>query len=427
MKRREIKKRHFFIVAAVIFVMAWVALFGVKIPIGIYDFTLQGAPDMRFGIDIRGGVDAVFQPKDLARLPTAGELEAARAVIETRLDQKNILDRDVTVDRQSGFVIVRFPWKSDEKEFNPQQAIAELGETARLTFQDPQGNVIVDGTHVKSSQVGTNRETGGIAVLLEFDDEGARLIDEATARLVGQAMPIYMDERRISEPIVNSRITGGSAYIDKIGSTEEAQDLANKISAGSLPFSMVTRNHSSISPTLGAGALDIMVTAGAVAFGIICLFLLVYYRLPGFVACIALLMQVSGQLLALSLPQITLTLPGIAGIILSIGLGVDANIIISERISEELRAGKPLNAAIASGFKRAFSSVFDGNITVMIVAVLLMLLGSGAILSFAYSLLTGVILNFAAGVFASRLMIKSLSLFEPLRKPALYMKGWQRA
>ena len=426
MKKMKVTGWHFIVAFAVILCMAWVALFGVKIPLGIYDFTLKGAPDMRFGIDIRGGVDAVFEPKDLGRLPTAEELEAARSVIETRLDQKNILDRDVTVDKQNGFVIVRFPWKSNEKEFNPQQAIAELGETARLTFQDGEGNVVMDGTHVTRSRAGKNPQTGVPVVELELDSEGAKLFDAATAKLVGKEMPIYMDDVKISWPTVNTRISNGSAIIDNMRSTAEAVALADKIAAGALPFSMVTRNHSTISPTLGMGALDIMVTAGAVAFGVICLLLLAYYRLPGFVACLALLMQVSGQLLALSLPQITLTLPGIAGIILSIGMGVDANIIISERISEEMQVGRPLDGAIGAGFKRAFSSVFDGNITVMIVAVILMLLGSGAMLSFAYSLLTGVILNFAAGVFASRFMIRSLSRFKPLRKPALYRKGWSK-
>ena len=199
-------------------------------------------------------------------------------------------------------------------------------------------------------------------------------------------------------------------------------DLA-AVSIGALPFSMETKNNSSISPTLGTGALDTMIKAGALAFGLICIFLLVVYRLPGFVACLALLLQVAGMLLALSLPQITLTLPGIAGVILSIGMGVDANVIISERINEEMRKGKRLRSAIDTGFQQAFSSVFDGNITVMIVSVILMILGSGAMLSFAYSLLAGVILNFVAGVACSRFMIRSLSLFPALQKPSWFMKG----
>ncbi len=424
---KKVKKQHFFIMAAVILLMAWVALFGVKIPIGVYDFTLQGAPDMRFGIDIRGGVDAVFQPKNLNRQPTADELEAARSVIETRLDQKNIFDRDVTVNKEFGYIIVRFPWKSGEKDFDPQKAIKELGETAKLTFRDSSGNILLDGTHVTLSKPGTNPDTGGFVVNLEFDNEGAKLFADATGKLIGQVMSIYMDETEISTPTVRTQISGGRAYIDNMANYEEAKNLADKIAAGALPFSLETKNNSTISPTLGTGALDTMVTAGGVAFAVICLFLLLFYKLPGFVACLALLMQMAGQLLALSLPQLTLTLPGIAGVILSIGMGVDANIIISERISEEIKSGRTLDAAIAAGFKRAFSSVFDGNITVWIVAAILYFLGSGAIQSFAITLAIGVAMNFIAGVFSSRLMIKSLSRFEFLRKPGLYTKGWSKA
>jgi protein-export membrane protein SecD len=215
-------------------------------------------------------------------------------------------------------------------------------------------------------------------------------------------------------------ISDGKAVINNIGGAQEAQDLARKISTGALPFSMTSKNHSTISPTLGSGALEVMVKAGAIAFGVICLFLLAYYRMSGAVACIALLMQVSGQILALAIPQITVTLPGIAGVILSIGMGVDANVIVSERISEEIKTGKRLSSAVSSGFQRAFSSVFDGNITVLIVAIILMVLGSGAMLSFAYSLLTGIIFNFLAGVTASRLMIRSLTQFELMQKPVLF-------
>jgi protein-export membrane protein SecD len=163
-----------------------------------------------------------------------------------------------------------------------------------------------------------------------------------------------------------------------------------------------------------------MVLAGKIAFAMVCLFMLFYYRLPGLVACIALTLQVVGQLLALSIPQFTLTLPGIAGVILSIGMGVDANVIISERIKEEISIGKTLSRAIDSGFERAFSSVFDGNITVIIVAIILIIFGSGSMLSFGYTLICGVIMNFVAGVTASRLMIRSLSNFGGLRKPQYF-------
>jgi protein-export SecD/SecF family membrane protein len=401
------KKPVFFIVLVVALVMAYCAIF-------------LGAPNMRYGIDIRGGVDAAFEPVGLDRKPTAKELEKARTIIETRLDAKNILDRDVTIDKDNGYIIVRFPWKAEEKNFDPEKAMKELGETAQLTFQDDAGKVLVNGSNVIDSAPGKDPDTNEYIVTLNFDEKGTKLFSDATERLVGKNISIYMDETLIQTAVVSVHITEGKAMINGMGSYEEAKALSDKINAGSLPFSMTTKNHSTISPTLGSGALNVMVYAGMIAFCIICVLLIAYYRLPGFVACISLLIQIAGQILALSIPQITLTLTGIAGVILSIGMGVDANVIISERISEEIKGGKTVRSAILSGFKGAFTSVFDGNITVLIVGVILMIFGSGSLLSFAYSLLTGIFFNFVAGVTASRLMIWSLSEFKALRKPALY-------
>lgn len=419
-KRMKNKKITFFIVLIVGFLMSYSAIFGVSIPIGSSDFSILGAPEMRFGIDIRGGVDAVFQPTGIDRKATTSELESARSIIETRLDQQNILDREVTIDKNNGSIIVRFPWKANETDFNPEDAMAELGETAQLTFKDAEGNILLEGSHVSKSQPERNTETNLYVVGLQFDEEGANLFSKATREHIGEVINIFMDDTLIQSATVTEHIPGGKAQISGMPSFEAAKDISDKINSGSLPFSMITKNHQTISPTLGAGAMDIMVQAGIIAFCIICVLLVLYYRLPGFVACIALLIQISGQILALSGPQITLTLTGIAGIILSIGMGVDANVIISERISEELKSGKSVRSAITSGFKGAFSSVFDGNITVLIVGVILLLFGSGSLLSFAYSLLTGIFFNFVAGVTASRLMIRSLSEFKALDKPALY-------
>lgn len=414
------KKLTFFIVLAITLLMAYTAAFGIKIPVGDSYFTVLGSPDMRFGIDIRGGVDSVFEPAGLDRKPTSAELEAARSIIETRLDQQNILDRDVTIDKKNGFIIVRFPWKADEKNFDPAAAMAELGQTAELTFQDADGNILLEGSHVEKSLPQLNKTTNQYVVSLRFDEEGTKLFSDATKKLVGKQINIYMDDTLIQSATVEEHIPSGKAQISGMANYEAAKNISDKINSGALPFSMVTKNHSTISPSLGAGALDIMVKAGIIAFIIISILLIAYYKVPGFVACIALLLQMSGQILALSVPQMTLTLTGIAGVILSIGMGVDANVIVSERISEELKSGKSLNSAITSGFQGAFSSVFDGNITVLIVGVVLMIFGSGSLLSFAYTLLTGIFFNFVAGVAASRLMIRSLSQFKPLQKPSLY-------
>lgn len=409
-------KRVFFITVFLTVILLYISMLGIKIG----NFEIKGADQMRYGIDIRGGVEATYEPKDLGRAPTENELEAARVIIETRMDAKNITDRDVTIDKNNGKIIVRFPWKSDEADFNPQKAVSELGETAKLTFRDPSGNTVLEGTDVTKSSAQLSQVNNKAVVLLELSSTGAAKFSEATGRLVGQEISIYMDETPISSAIVQTQITGGNAVIENMVSLESASALSNKINSGSLPFSLVAKNCNIISPTLGSNALAVMVMAGKVAFMLVCLFMLLYYRLPGLVACIALVLQVTGQLLALSVPQFTLTLPGIAGVILSIGMGVDANIIVSERIKEEINTGKTLRRAIEAGFERAFSSVFDGNITVIIVAVILIIFGSGSMLSFGYTLLCGVIMNFIAGVTASRLMIRSLSNFEILRRPAYF-------
>jgi protein-export SecD/SecF family membrane protein len=400
-----------------------VAFFGINAgPIQV-----KGLSDIRFGIDIRGGVEAIYEPYNLDRVPTTSELESAKLIMESRLDSKNILDREITVDNNNGQILIRFPWKSDETDFNPQAAIAELGETARLTFRDPDGNILVEGKDVTESIVQLNSKTNTPEVTLEFNSEGAKLFEDATEKLINQKISIYMDETLISAPTVNQKISGGKSVITNIGSTEEAMALSDKINSGALPFSLKSSNYSTITPTLGSGALGVMVKAGITAFILVCLFMLIYYRLLGFVACFVLLLQLSIQLLALSIPQITLTLPGIAGIILSIGMGVDANVIISERIKEELRSGKTLGNSINLGYNKAFSAVFDGNITTICIAIILMIFGTGTMLSFAYTLMVGCILNFVSGVTISKIIVKSLSKNKAFENKTLYGVKYKEA
>lgn len=414
-------KRVFFITVLLTAALLCISLFGIKIG----NFTIKGSDQMRYGIDIKGGVEATYEPRGLWRAPTENELEATRTIIETRMDAKNITDREVTIDKINGKVIVRFPWKSDEANFDPQKAVSELGETARLTFRDPDGNIVLEGTDVAKCSAQLSPIDSQPVIELKLSDNGAKKFSEATGRLIGQNIDIYMDETFVSTAIVGSQITGGNAEITHLESPEAAAALANKINSGALPYSLVVKNCNIISPTLGSNALAVMIMAGKVAFVLVCLFMLIYYRLPGLVACIALILQLSGQLLALSVPQFTLTLPGIAGLVLSIGMGVDANIIVSERIKEDLNEGQTLLRAIETGFTRAFSAVFDGNITVVIVAIILIIFGSGAMLSFGYTLVCGVVMNFMAGVTASRLMIRSLGNYEAFRQPQYF--GARRA
>lgn len=366
---------------------------------------------MRFGIDIRGGMEAVFEPAGLEEKPTKDELEMAREVIETRMDAQNILDREVTVDEDAGDVIVRFPWKSDEQDFNPEAAIQELGEMAELTFRGPDGTVYVEGSDISRSWAVVNQQKKYV-VELEFTGKGAEKFADATEKLIGQNMGIYMDEELISNPMVHAKITGGQAEITGMASQEEAQNLSDKINSGALPFSMETTNYNTISPTLGGRALNAMAVAAGIALVLICLFMVMWYRLPGIISCLTLAFQIALQILVISVPQYTITLPGIAGLILSGGMAVDANIIISERISEELKKGCSVRNAVKNGYKRAFSSVLDGNITTAAVAGILMVFGSGTMLSFGYTLLSGVIINLLAGVWMSRCMLNSVIRYD---------------
>ncbi|MEZ4358347.1 MAG: protein translocase subunit SecD [Eubacteriales bacterium] len=387
-------------------------------------FSMPSVSEIRFGIDIRGGVEAYFEAEDGTdpTLVTSDTLDAAKAIIELRMDAQNISDREVMVDYDNKRILVRFPWKSSETLYDAQNALTELGQMGVLTFRDPDGNIIVEGTDVESAEAGNIQKSSGTyepGVSLEFNASGTEAFAEATAELVDQQISIYMDETLVDSPTVEEAIPSGSAVI-YCSSLEEAKTLADTINSGSLPFKLVSNSNSTISPTLGQSALETMVIAGVIAFAFICLFMLLVYRLSGFVAIISLFGQIVGQLLILAVSQYTLTLPGIAGIILSIGMGVDANVIISERIKEEINLGKSIRLSIDSGYKKAFSAIIDGNITTAIAAVLLLLLSSGTMISFGFTLLVGVILNLFIGVYLSRIMQKSIGALRFINNKWLY-------
>lgn len=416
-------KWSFFVILAVIILAGLLCMYGWTTPWTTADgksIRWKGASEIRYGIDIRGGVEAVFAPKDFDKEPTPEELEAAAQVLNFRLDQLQILDREVTTSSSASRVIVRFPWKSDEKDFNPEKALSELGEMALLTFKNPDGSVAIDGTMVKNAQAVYDPRTNEPMVALELTEEGKERFAEATKKNLGQKISIYLDDNLLSDPVVRDVIADGHATISGQFKRDDAIKLASRINGGALPFAMTAISSSTISPRLGQNSLEIMYKAGLYSFIVICAIMIFMYRLSGVVACLSLTAQVIGILLAISLPQQTLTLQGIAGIILSIGMGVDANIIIAERIKEEANEGASIPTFLYRGFTRAFSSVMDGNVTVAIAAIVLMIFGSGSVLSFGYSLLAGVILNGITGVYMTRRMIASLSSYSALQKPWLY-------
>ena len=452
MKSKRTGKPVFFVVLILILALTYTAFFGVENYYGdtrkVY---VKGAEDIRWGIDIRGGVEAVFSPDKEDVDITDDDMDAAKAIIETRLVNKNITDYEVYTDSDNHQIIVRFPWAAEESNFDAAAAVQELGETALLTFcrNEDKEDVILSGAQdIDRAQAGVD-ENGNYVVYLYFTDVGSSKFAAATAELVGSKISIWMDDQEIQAPTVNEAITNGTAYINGMSGSEEAKALADKINAGSLPFALTVDDSKLqiISPSLGSDALRVMLIAGSIAFGIVCLLMILRYRLNGVVTSIALLGQLSGTIACISgffpnTDSFTLTVPGIAGIILSIGVGVDCNVIASERIRDEFKKGKTIDGAIDSGFKNSLSAIVDGNVTIVIVSVVLMgafgtpdsfiakifspimsLLGSsitGSIYSFGYTLLVGVIFNFIMGILASKLMLKSVSQLKFLRKPWLY-------
>ncbi len=459
-------KPVFFIVAVLTLLFTYLAFCGISTTYGDNKTVIvKGAEDIRLGIDIRGGVDVTFTPEtDELGSVTNEQLAAAQAIIEQRMISSNITDYEIYSDTNNKRIIVRFPWKSDETNYDPEAAIEELGATAVLTFRegyetDEQGlpsgvtkeNIILTGSDVKSAQAVIDTTNNEPVVQLTLEESGVEKFGEATTRLSAESpqgyISIWMDDDMISFAQVKEALTDGSAVISGGFTSETAQALANKINAGALPFGLKTTNFSTISPTLGQGALEAMIIAGIIAFVLVSVFMILVYRLPGIIAVIALAGQMAGSIAAVSgffpfFSSFTLTLPGIAGIILSLGMGVDANVISAERIKEELRAGKSIDGSLNAGYERAFSAIFDSNITMVIVAIVLMgafgppssffsqllspvffmfgPVAAGTIYSFGYTLLVGVIFNFIFGVTCSRLMLKSISRFKFFRKPQYY-------
>ena len=448
---RKGKSWPLFVVAILIVLFSLTAILGVSNTSGnTKNVYVKGASDIRFGIDIRGGVDVTFMPADDVEA-TEAQMTAAKTVIEDRLVGLGITDYESYVDNNKNRIIVRFPWKNDEADFNPQTAIDEIGTTAKMVFRkgsSATGEEILSGDDVASASAAYN-ETEGWVVQLKFNSAGASAFATATTELATSngTISIWLDDNNISTATVNEAITGGEAIIKGNFDQDSASTLANQINSGSLPFALSAESYSTISPSLGAKSLDVMVQAGIIAFILVAILMIVRYRLPGTIAVISLMGQAAATLAVVSgyftvFPGSTLTLPGIAGIILGIGMGVDANVITAERIKEELSKNKTLEGAVNSGFKMGLTPIIDGNVTIVIVAAILMgAFGptdgfwakvfnpifywfgpstAGTIYSFGFTLLTSVLLNFVFGVWATRVMIRGAVHFKPLRKAWLF-------
>ncbi len=463
---KKIHKSTFFIVVALIALFTFSTITGFDYFNGDNKSTLvKGVDDIRLGIDIQGGVDVTFAPADDYDA-TDEQLDAATETIKTRLGSLGINDNEIYSDHKSDRIIVRFPWQAGESEYDAEAAVKELGEMAELTFRKgsdydtdeegnitPTGEIVLNGADVAEATYGYRPDSNGDyewVVALSLNESGKSAFASATAELAGTGTPIsiWMDNTMISAPSVSNAITDGNAEISGSFDEVSSKKLADQINSGALPFKMETTSFKTISSTMGEGALNAIIIAAFIALAFIAVYMVILYKLPGFVAVIAIIGQIAGTLAAVTgwfgfMPGSTLTIPGIAGIILSVGMGVDANIITGERIKEEIRSGKSLDAAIRVAYKRAFSAILDGNVTNVLIAFILMgafgvptnffskilnntvfrMFGAtteGVVYSFGFTLLVGVVCNFVFGVFASRIMVTALSKFKAFQNRKLY-------
>lgn len=357
------------------------------------------AQAISLGLDLRGGVYTVYQAKDDGEGSFSGKLDSTITILGGRLTRQGFTE--ATVSRQGADRIrIEIPDVND-----PNEILNIIGTPAHLTFTDPSGNVVLEGAHVKSADLSYD-QNGMPAVSFKLDDEGAKLFAEATAANLGRSISIKLDGETISSPTVQSVIAGGEGQITSSGMTvEDANNLAMLIQSGALPLDIEQIEVSAISATLGVEALERALLAGFVGVILVMLFMLLRYRLCGLVADIALTGYIITVIFLLAITGAQLTLPGVAGIVLGIGMAVDANVIIYERIREEVKLGRPINSAIGKGFNNALSAIIDSNITTIIASLVLYMFGTGSIRGFALTLGIGVVTSMVFAVFVTKTLL----------------------
>ena len=381
---------------------------------------------IRLGLDLVGGSRIVYEaeiPDGYNQANLADDMNSVQKVIRQRLTDKGFTEATVTLTGDNR-VTVEIPQIT-----NPEEAVQTLGTTAQLTFIDADGKEWLTGSDIKKATYGYGRPTGNEVtdvhyVQVQFTSEGQKKFAEATGNIAARTdgtniMAIVMDNQVISSPSVSSQIDSDSCVISGSFTRDSASELADLINAGQIPFSLKQVELRSVGPQLGADAMRTSLIAGAIGIVLVMLFMLIVYRIPGLVASIALCFYMVLEALIFSLVRVNLSLPGIAGIILSIGMAVDANVIIFERVKEELKNGKTVKSAIDSGFKRAFTAILDSNITTLIACAVLFFLGTGTIVGFATTLGIGVIVSMFTALTVTHFLLNRMVDFR-VRNPKAY-------
>ena len=383
--------------------MRMLRLVFVVLVIGIalyYVFPLN--KNINLGLDLQGGSHIVLECLDSPDAPV--DSDAVNRVIEiitNRINPEGV--KEPVIQRQGERrILVQLPGVDD-----PQEAEDIIGKTALLEFKDILGEPLLTGAYLRNAKSSFDR-FGRPNVLLEFNDEGAKLFEKATTQNVGKVLAITLDGQEISAPVVQEPIPSGEASIVGSFTVEEAQRLALLLRSGALPVEVKILENRSVGPTLGKDSIDRSLKAGMVGLLLVFIFMLIFYKGFGFIADCALLICMLLIMGGMAIFKATLTLPGIGGIVLTIGMAVDANILIFERIKEELKMDKTFRASIEAGFSKAFITIFDSNLTTLIAAVALLYFGSGPIRGFAVTLSIGIVASMFTAIVVTKLFLELL-------------------
>jgi protein-export membrane protein SecD len=382
----------------------------------------------KLGLDLAGGTELVYKA-DMSQTSADEQddaLSALQGVIERRVNLFGVAEPLVQTERASALsgitedrLIVDLPGVTDIKA-----AVAALGATPTLEFKLATTTTVgtttqivytptgLTGRYVSSAalQFGTGATAGlaAPAVLLNFNSDGAALFEKITAANVGQVLAIFLDGQPISTPVIQEAIPGGQATITGNFTATQARDLVRNLNFGALPVPITLENSSAVGPTLGAAAISAGVYAGMIGFIIVALFMIAWYRLPGLVAAVALAEYIAFMLSVIKVIPVTLTASGIAGLIISVGMAVDANVLIFERTKEELREGKGAREAVHIGFSRAWPAIRDGHLTMIISGIILFWLGTSIVQGFALVFVLGVLASFISAVSLSRVFLLAI-------------------
>lgn len=379
-----------------------IVLLGFTTIVGFGKGKIGSAKNITLGLDLAGGVSITYQAKD--KNPTSEQMSDTIYKLQKRVEQYST---EATVYQEGDDRInIEIPGVTDANKI-----LDELGKPGSLVFQDSEGNVVLEGTDVKTASAKTTQDEMNnkeYIVELILTKDGTDKFAKATAENLGKQIAIVYDGKTISNPVVQSEIDGGQAYIDGMASYEEAENLASTIRIGGLQLELEELRSNVVGAQLGEEAISTSLLAGAIGLAIVLVFMCIVYLLPGFASSIALIIYTGLTLVLLNAFNITLTLPGIAGIVLSIGMAVDANVIIFARVREELAAGRAVKSALRIGFQKALSAIIDGNITTLIAALVLGLKGTGSVKGFAQTLALGVGVSMFTALFITRIIIFSL-------------------